>query len=110
VYRHPVQLYEALLGALVLAGIVFADRAWGKEQRPRGALIALAATLYFAGRFVLEFAKEYQALAQGSLFTMGQWLSLPCALLAAWLLWRSLGQRLPAGWVATARVIRSSPR
>jgi len=97
-YRHPAQLYEAGLGLVVLAALFIADRAWGQERRPRGALISLAGLLYFAGRFFLEFIKEYQTLAAGSLLTMGQWLSIPCAALAAWGLWWSFQRRLPAGW------------
>jgi prolipoprotein diacylglyceryltransferase len=100
VYRHPAQLYEALLGVGILIALFIADRAWGMEKRPRGALISVAAAGYFGGRFLLEFFKEYQAVEPGSWLTMGQWLSLPCALFALWVLKRSLAQQLPAGWTA----------
>ncbi len=97
-FRHPAQLYESVLGLVLLGALFVADRAWGGERRPRGALIALAGTIYFAGRFFLEFYKEYQTLASTSLLTMGQWLSAPCALLAACGLYWSFHRRVPAGW------------
>ena len=80
-FRHPAQLYEATLGIAFLLALLVADRAWGREARPRGALVCLAALGYFSGRFVVEFVKEYQTLEAGPLLTMGQWLSLPCVLL-----------------------------
>jgi prolipoprotein diacylglyceryl transferase len=101
-FRHPAQLYEAALGLGLLVALIVADRAWGKEKRPRGALVSLGALGYFTGRFLLEFVKEYQTLEAGSLLTMGQWLSRPCVLVSgAGLVW-SLRQRLPAGWHAAS--------
>mgnify|MGYP000989342718 CR=1 FL=1 len=98
-YRHPMQLYELALGVAVGLALVWADRAWGKESRPRGALISLCFLLYFGGRFLLEFFKEVQVPQLERFgFTMGQYLSLPAALLGALGLWYSLKHRHPAGW------------
>ena len=81
--RHPSQLYEVGLGLLVMAVLYVLYRRHG-EQRPRGLLGAAFMTTYFAGRFVVEFFKEYQTLTGG--LTMGQWLSLPAFLVGlAWL-------------------------
>lgn len=74
--RHPSQLYEAALGAAVLSVLLAVDRRYG-EDRPRGLLAALFCTLYFAGRFAVEYTKAHQALAPTAALTMGQWLSLP---------------------------------
>lgn len=90
--RHPSQLYEATLGLAVLGLLLVVDRRLG-EKRRRGLLSALFLTLYFAGRFVVEFYKEYQALDPQSPLTMGQILSLPPLLWGAiWLLVLVLGR------------------
>lgn len=75
--RHPVQLYEAALGLAVFALLLWADRRDGRELRRRGLLTGLCATSYFSGRFVLEFLKEFQVFAPGSVLTEGQYLSIP---------------------------------
>ena len=70
VARHPSQLYEAGLGLLVLAVLYMVDRYSGRENRPLGMLAGLFLAIYFAGRFFVEFFKEYQVL-DDSFFTMG---------------------------------------
>jgi phosphatidylglycerol:prolipoprotein diacylglycerol transferase len=74
--RHPSQLYEVLLGLFVMAALLVADRALGKEKRPRGVMISLFMALYFTGRFFVEFLKEYQPGETQAGLTTGQWLSL----------------------------------
>ncbi len=96
--RHPTQLYEAALALLTLIVLLVADRAMGKERRPRGALISLFFAVYFTGRLGLEFTKEYQVQALEGTFTMGQYLSLIPALLGWYGLWWSFKKKLPAGW------------
>jgi len=79
-WRHPAQLYEAALGLFVVAVLYLVDRRFG-ESRPRGMLAFLFLTLYFGGRCVTEFYKEFQTLTpEQSPFTMGQYLSAPFAL------------------------------
>lgn len=73
--RHPSQLYEFGLGLFVLLVIYLADRWAGREERPKGLLCGLFFTIYFAGRFAVEFVKEYQVLPTSGL-TMGQYLSI----------------------------------
>jgi prolipoprotein diacylglyceryl transferase len=98
--RHPSQIYEALLGIAVLAALVLADRAWGKEERPRGALISLLLALYFTGRFIVEFFKAYQPHELWAGLTTGQWLSIAPALLGWAGLYWSRRLRIPAGWTS----------
>ncbi|MFO8071645.1 MAG: prolipoprotein diacylglyceryl transferase [Polyangia bacterium] len=77
VARHPSQLYEFLLGMGVLFSLWIADRAAGREKRPLGLLAGLFLTIYFTGRFFVEFVKEYQSLdGSESFLTMGQYLSI----------------------------------
>lgn len=99
-YRHPSQLYETAIGLLVMLGLFVADRAWGREKRPRGALISLFFALYFPMRFGVEFFKEHQVFRdQSATFDMGHYLSIPGMLLGVYGLWWSFNRRLPVGWV-----------
>jgi prolipoprotein diacylglyceryl transferase len=95
--RHPSQLYEAAMGAAVMALLFGADRYFGREKRPRGVLIGVFGAAYFTGRFVVEFFKEYHVL-HGGVLTMGQILSIPLALLGYGILAASLLRRTPAHW------------
>jgi phosphatidylglycerol---prolipoprotein diacylglyceryl transferase len=99
VYRHPVQLYELLLGLAVLALLLWADKRFGKEARPRGLLLGISIAVYFGGRLLLEFTKEVQAVAPDSALNMGQYLSLVPAAAGVWLTVRALRHRCarPAG-------------
>ncbi len=76
--RHPSQLYEAILGCVVLLVLYLADRRYG-TKRPRGLLSALFLVTYFGGRIFVEFFKEYQVPVVESYLniTMGQILSTP---------------------------------
>ncbi len=73
--RHPSQLYEFSMGLFVLLSLYLADRFAGKEKRPLGLLAAMFLILYFAGRFTVEYFKEFQTLEE-SVLTMGQYLSI----------------------------------
>lgn len=76
VARHPSQLYEFLLGLIVLVILYFTDRISGREKRRLGLLSGTFLVVYFSGRFFVEYFKEYQTLSDSSL-TMGQYLSIP---------------------------------
>jgi len=94
--RHPTQLYEALAGFLLIGLAVWLDRrrlitpaadtqgaSSIKTEQPRhkdGFLVFLLLGVYFTGRFFVEFFKEYQTLSADIPLTMGQWLSLPFAI------------------------------
>ena len=79
VYRHPSQLYEFAMGIAILLILIWADRKAGKEKRPLGLLTGLFLGLYFIGRFLVEYVKEFQAknvIEAHSTLTMGQYLSI----------------------------------
>jgi prolipoprotein diacylglyceryl transferase len=92
VARHPSQLYEFALGLFVLLVLYEADRLAGREKRPLGLLTGLFFTVYFAGRFVVEFFKEFQTPWE-SVLTMGQILSIVPFALGVWLLVRAWRKR-----------------
>jgi len=75
VARHPSQLYEFAMGLGVLGLLLLVDRLAGRKKRPLGLLTGLFLVVYFLGRFLVEFVKEYQVLGYATL-TMGQWLSI----------------------------------
>lgn len=93
--RHPSQLYEVFLGLFVLLSLYLVDRKY-REERPLGLLAYLFFLLYFSGRFIVEFFKEYQTLSpEQSPLTMGQWLSLPFVLIGAYGLYHIYRNRIP---------------
>ena len=77
--RHPSQIYEVFLGIFVFLVLYFTDRSLG-EKRPRWLMTGLFFSLYFSGRFFVEFFKEYQTLDPTFPLTMGQILSILPAL------------------------------
>lgn len=96
--RHPAQLYEAAMGIAIFAALWIVDKQLGREKRPRGLLISLFFATFFTGRFIIEFFKEHQTLDPGSTLTMGQYLSIPFAVLGFYGLYASMKWRVPAGW------------
>ncbi len=98
--RYPTQVFEFLLGLSVLLSLYVVDRVAGREKRPRGLLISVFFLLYFAGRFCVEFFKEYQALESSSPLTMGQLLSIPGFFIGVFGVFASLRSKVPAGWNA----------
>jgi len=99
VLRYPSQLYEIALGSTVFIALLVADRAMGKEKRPRGAMISWFFALYFSGRLFTEFYKEIEALPSDSPISMGQYLSILPALLGWYGLYWSFKHKEPVGWV-----------
>lgn len=79
VYRHPSQLYEALLEGVVIFCVLFA-LSRKRPPRPQGTFVGTFLVLYGCFRFLVEFVRLPDAqmgyLAWGWL-TMGQVLSLP---------------------------------
>ncbi|MBM4361715.1 MAG: prolipoprotein diacylglyceryl transferase [Deltaproteobacteria bacterium] len=102
VYRHPSQLYEFALGLLVLGTLYAWDRKLGEEKRPRGAMISMFFAVYFTGRFLVEYVKEFQAWAVGLPFTEGQIYSIIPAVAGYFGLWWSLRRNVPAHWYTDA--------
>jgi prolipoprotein diacylglyceryl transferase len=103
VYRHPSQLYEVALGLFVLGTLYVFDKKLGEEKRPRGAMISMFFAVYFTGRFLVEFFKEYQAWATDRLpLTEGQYFSIVPALLGYYGIYWSLKHKIPAHWYTDA--------
>lgn len=96
--RYPTQIFEVILGLSVLLALYLTDRYYGREKRPRGLLISVFFLLYFAGRFGVEFFKEYQALESSSPLTMGQLLSIPGFFIGVFGVFASLRAKIPVGW------------
>jgi prolipoprotein diacylglyceryl transferase len=105
--RHPSQLYEFSLGVSVLLLLILIDRLAGREKRPRGLLFGCFLSLYFAGRFCVEFFKQRHTLPDDSLLTMGQWLSIiPFAAGAILIVWSLVARKptgKPEGWTLPAK-------
>lgn len=78
VYRHPSQLYEAILEGLVIFLVLYL-LSRRTPPRPQGTFIGLFVLLYGVFRFLVEFVRVPDAQL-GYLFgpiTMGQLLSVP---------------------------------
>ena len=82
VYRHPSQLYEAVLEGLVIFCVLFL-LSRRRPARPQGTFMGVFLVLYGVFRFLVEFVRVPDAQL-GYLFgpiTMGQCLSLPLVVL-----------------------------
>lgn len=93
--RHPAQLYEAffyLIVFLVLLFLSYKPKIFLKE----GKFIGLFLVLVFTFRFFIEFIKEEQSnlLSNGSILTMGQYLSIPFIILGLVLLFMNFKKRV----------------
>ncbi|MBW2061699.1 MAG: prolipoprotein diacylglyceryl transferase [Deltaproteobacteria bacterium] len=98
--RHPSQIYEFFLGLVVMSALYLIDRRYG-VRRPKGVLAAVFLIVYFQGRFLIEFFKEFQRLdPEQSSLTMGQYLSIPFILTGIVLLVCALrsGPQDPKAW------------
>jgi len=73
--RHPSQIYEFLIGAVLFCILYFTWRS--KKKAKPGFFFALLLTLYFALRFLVEFVKEYPTHDWALNLTTGQLLSIP---------------------------------
>jgi phosphatidylglycerol---prolipoprotein diacylglyceryl transferase len=90
--RHPVQLYEAATYLLIFF-VLLATYRRSERQPPHGQLLGWFMLLVFSARIALEFFKVHQAAyADGQLFNVGQYLSLPFVALGALLLLNSKRQ------------------
>lgn len=75
ILRHPVQLYEVFF-SLTLFFILYSLFKKFSNKVPKLFFFHLFLLLYFSGRFLIEFTKEYQVSWENFL-TAGQWLSMP---------------------------------
>lgn len=74
--RHPVQLYESL--AYFLTFIILGTIYFCIKRRPHGLIFGLLFVLVFGARIFIEPFKVEQAdYSTGTIFTVGQYLSIP---------------------------------
>ena len=83
--RHPSQVYEAILGFIMVGIAVYLQRRWRNRLRP-GAHLFILLAYYFTTRFFIEYVKDYQAISENMPFTMGQMLSAPIVLVSLYML------------------------
>ena len=86
---HPTQIYEMLycIVALITTQAMYH---YGKAYRREGLLLGTFLLIVFVTRFLLEFIKnDQEAFEAGHLLNMGQLLSIPFIILAAWLVVRA---------------------
>lgn len=77
--RHPAQLYEALVYA-IMGLLMWLLIRYKEDKVGSGWFAGLSLVMVFSARFAIEFIKEEQAAWLGTALTMGQWLSLPLIL------------------------------
>ena len=95
--KHPTQIYEALTYFLVFVMLLVIY--YKTDAKPRsGMLFGIFLILVFGMRFLIEFIKEDQVdFEAGMALNMGQWLSIPFALLGAGILVWSLRRAKKVG-------------
>ncbi|MDZ4178643.1 MAG: prolipoprotein diacylglyceryl transferase [Coriobacteriia bacterium] len=94
--RHPSQLYEAGLEGLVMLVVLVL---LARRRRPPGFYFGAFMLMYGTFRALVELVREPDAnlgFILGPL-TMGQVLSLPVALVGAWIVWRALRTGVAGG-------------
>ncbi|MBI2147590.1 prolipoprotein diacylglyceryl transferase [Candidatus Woesearchaeota archaeon] len=86
-FRHPSQLYEAAKN-LIVFGIVL--RLKSIAALPPGMVFWSFVFFHSLFRFFVEFFKDFQTEAEPLLgvFTVGQMISVPLAIMAGWFLWK----------------------
>lgn len=101
VYRHPSQLYEAVLEGLVIFIVLYA-MSRRDPPRPQGTFLGMFLLLYGVFRFLIEFVRvpdEQLGYLIGWL-TMGQLLSIPLVIIGIILLvWAHKTQRPQVGYL-----------
>ncbi len=87
--RHPTQIYEGFSYLLIFAALWwYYFRSKGKPEP--GFLFGVFLITVFGIRFLIEFIKEPQVgFERDMALNMGQWLSVPFAILGMWLIYRS---------------------
>lgn len=87
VLRHPVQLYEAGLAAILLAIMIFLHAKKNTLSTKFPFLLpSIALTGYSLIRFCCDFVKEEAGFIWGTLLSTGQWISIPFFVFGVWLI------------------------
>ncbi|MBO4645663.1 MAG: prolipoprotein diacylglyceryl transferase [Bacteroidales bacterium] len=81
-YRHPSQLYESLVYLSLYISLVIYYFKFAKGKVPPGRAAGIMITVIFVARFFIEFLKADQVAKEaGMSLNIGQWLSIPFALI-----------------------------
>lgn len=81
-YRHPAQLYEAIVYLLVFISLTIYYFKFAKGKVAAGRTSGITLTVIFTARFIIEFFKEVQVQSEvGHVLDNGQWLSIPLILI-----------------------------
>lgn len=88
--RFPTQIWEAF--SYFILFIILMVGYWKKQwYRREGLLFGVFLVFLFGARFIIEFWKEEQTdLTANSIFTMGQWLSVPAIIIGILIIYRAL--------------------
>lgn len=77
-FRHPAQLYEAIVYFLLYVGLIIYYFKFAKGNVPPGRTTGIVLLVVFLARFIIEFFKEVQVSKEvGMTLDIGQWLSIP---------------------------------
>ncbi len=91
--RHPAQLYEAIAYFIIFIGGLLLYRKYKMSFRP-GFYFGYCVTTIFTFRFFIEFLKASQESYEDSMMlNMGQLLSIPFIILAAYFMVRALKRK-----------------
>ena len=86
-FRHPAQMYEAIVYLLLFAALTIYYFKFAKGKVAAGRTSGITLTVVFVARFIIEFFKEVQVESEvGHMLNNGQWLSIPAILLGVGLL------------------------
>jgi phosphatidylglycerol:prolipoprotein diacylglycerol transferase len=107
VYRHPSQLYEAILEGIVIFIVLYA-LSRRVPPRPQGTFLGTFLALYGCFRFLIEFVRmpdsQLGYLLGTGWLTMGQCLSVPLAILGvALVVWAHRLDRPQVGHLESVR-------
>ena len=93
VYRHPTQLYEAIL--YLISFVVLYRMLWKtKAKETPGRIFGMFMLLVWSARFIAEFVKVGQTARDDVwMFNTGQVLSIPFILIGIYLLFRKVGPK-----------------
>lgn len=97
VYRHPSQLYEALLEGVLLFIIQYV-LSLHRPPRPQGSFVGTFALCYGCFRFLIEFVRQpdaHMGYLAWNWLTMGQVLSAPLIVLGVVLLYLARKHKIP---------------
>lgn len=88
--RHPTQLYEATVYAVILGFLLYGYWKLDLQKRP-GLLLGSLLTSVFSARILIEFVKERQeSYLVGLSLNVGQLLSIPAVLIGLYFIFKSL--------------------